>query len=138
MREKLAIAITSFVSGQDVLSFLYHDESTKQQQQQKQTKTHLQYKENNIWKYNKRLRNTLNQLQLQRELSALPKSYLNEQWIWRDRGQQKMVNIKIWPEKQLLITYIHNIYVDIWMTDIHLYGWLSSLIQRRVIPKHFL
>lgn len=30
MREKLAIAITSFVSGQDVLSFLYYDESTKQ------------------------------------------------------------------------------------------------------------
>lgn len=35
MREKLAIAITSFVSRQDVLSFLYHDESTKQQQQKK-------------------------------------------------------------------------------------------------------
>lgn len=31
MREKLAIAITSFVSGQNVLSSLYHNESTKQQ-----------------------------------------------------------------------------------------------------------
>lgn len=47
MREKLAIAITSFVSGQDVLSFLYYDESTKQNKKN-QTITHLQYKENNI------------------------------------------------------------------------------------------
>lgn len=96
----------------------------KTKQKKKQTITHLQYKENNIWKHNKRLQSTLNQLQLQQELSALPKSYLNEQRIWRARGQQKMVSIKIWPEKQLLITYIHNIYVDIWLTDICLHGWL--------------